>query len=80
MHARLDALDAHHAERLDATVDACKEPATAYDLVPVLFNRTLDGHQMGFAMGEAMAHANHLMVKGRLKRERGADGVIRYQR
>jgi hypothetical protein len=33
---------------------------------------------MMFAMGEAIAHLNHLMHRGLLARETGADGVMRF--
>jgi hypothetical protein len=35
---------------------------------------------MGFALGEALAHLNHLMHEGALARELGADGVRRFIR
>jgi hypothetical protein len=46
----------------------------------VLFRRKLDGHQIFFAMGEAIAHLNHLLHQGRLTSEQGPDGVIRFRR
>ena len=52
---------------------------TAADLIPVLFHRTLDGHQLGFAMGEAIAHLNHLVVLGRMERVCDPAGVVRYR-
>jgi hypothetical protein len=33
-------------------------------LIDVLFTPGLDGHQIGFAMGEAIAHLNHLVARG----------------
>ena len=76
---RLDALAAHHRDRLETAFAFCTAPRTARDLVPVLFKRALDGHQMGFAMGEALAHLNYLVADGRLAKTRDADGVIRYR-
>ena len=52
--------------------------ALTYWLVPVLFRRELDLHQLRFAMGEAIAHLSHLWHQGRLRREIGADGVHRF--
>lgn len=60
LHERIAALRDHHMERLDSLVEATKTPATAGDLLPVLFNRELDPRQMMFAMGEALAHLRFL--------------------
>ena len=40
--------------------------------------RKLDVHQMFFAVGEAIAHLNHLMHRGVLERTLGPDGVYRF--
>ncbi len=78
--ARVQMLHAHHAERLAEVLAECAKPRTAADLIPVLFRRSLDLHQTFFAMGEAIAHLHHLMYQGRLVRNRGADGVYRFER
>jgi hypothetical protein len=49
-------------------------------MVKVLFRRALDRHQMGFALGEALAHLNFLMYEGALDRVRGEDGIERFIR
>jgi hypothetical protein len=49
-------------------------------LLDTLFGRALDTHQVMFAMGEAIAHLNHLEQAGRLSRSTDADGVIRFSR
>ena len=67
LHHRIDELAAHHAERLAELWDACAQPRTAAELMPVLFRRPLDGHQIWFAMGETLAHLNRLVVVGRLR-------------
>lgn len=79
LHERIDALCEHHRERLDAAFDACSTPLTARDLIPHLFHRKLDQHQLGFAIGEALAHANYLVTDRRLIRQRDPDGLIRYR-
>ncbi len=72
-------LHAHHAERLAELMAAVADsPKTAAELLPVLFKRKLDLHQTTFAMGEAIAHLNHLWLGGRLQRQAGADGVWRF--
>jgi hypothetical protein len=47
--------------------------------VPVLFRRPLDTQQMLFAMGEAIAHLNHLWHAGRLERS-VTDGIYHFSR
>ena len=79
LHTRIDQLQAHHAERFAEALEACAErPQSAFELVPVLFKRALDLHQMTFAMGESLAHLHALWFKGLLERHVGADGVIRF--
>jgi glyoxylase-like metal-dependent hydrolase (beta-lactamase superfamily II) len=79
LHTRIDQLRAHHAERFAEALEACAErPQSAFELVPVLFKRPLDLHQMTFAMGESLAHLHALWFRGLLERHIGADGVIRF--
>ena len=77
-HARVAMLHQHHADRLAEVLEACATPATAAELLPVLFRRKLDLHQTFFAMGEAIAHLHLLWHKGQLRRVKDADGVIRF--
>ena len=79
LQARLDALEAHHAERLRLLEAACREPRSAADILKALFGRALDSHQMVFAMGEAIAHLNHLERQGRLRQTLQEDGILRFQ-
>jgi glyoxylase-like metal-dependent hydrolase (beta-lactamase superfamily II) len=77
-------LRTHHAARLDDLVAAVATgPAggmCAHDIVPVLFRRPLDVQQRFFAMGEAIAHLNHLWHSGRMTRRIAADGTIQFAR
>lgn len=66
LHDRVRSLIRHHHERLEETLAAVAEPATLAELMPRLFRRKLDAHQLGFAMGEALSHVNHLLRQGRL--------------
>ena len=78
LHTRIDQLQAHHAERFAEVLEACaRSPQTAFELVPVLFKRKLDLHQMTFAMGESIAHCHALWLQGRLERRIG-DGIYRF--
>lgn len=78
LHARLAGLAAHHAQRLEAVLDACITPCTAHDILPVLFHRTLDHHQMSFAIGESLAHLHYHWRSGALQRFACDDGLIRF--
>jgi glyoxylase-like metal-dependent hydrolase (beta-lactamase superfamily II) len=80
LHERLDALRQHHDARLAETADALTEPRTAAEITSVLFRRELDTHQLGFAIGEALAHLNHLEAEGRAVRVAGNDGRERFRK
>ncbi|MDB5368746.1 MAG: Metallo-beta-lactamase domain protein [Roseomonas sp.] len=80
LHARIEALDAHHAERLATLTEALATPMTAYEAARVLFPRVVDDSQVGFVIGEGLAHINRLVTAGTVLRERGADGLPRYRR
>ncbi|MCC6870197.1 MAG: MBL fold metallo-hydrolase [Burkholderiales bacterium] len=80
---RIAQLRAHHDARLAELVTAIDEaaaPVSAADVVPVLFRRPLDVQQRFFAMGEALAHLNHLWRHDRIRRLRRADGTYRFAR
>lgn len=69
LHARLDALDAGHRDRLDALHTHLAEPRRAVDCFGVLFGRAIDDGLIGLATGEALAHLRHLEVEGRAVRD-----------
>ena len=77
LHARIGALQRHHAARCNDILAAGMAPMTTAEVLPVLFPRLLDAHQIGFAFGEVLAHINYLLEQGALRSETGADGVIR---
>jgi glyoxylase-like metal-dependent hydrolase (beta-lactamase superfamily II) len=76
---RIDQLARHHAERLAELEAACATPRTAMEIVPLLFRRKLDTQQLGFAIGEALAHLHYLVDAGRLTRGERADGVYLFR-
>jgi glyoxylase-like metal-dependent hydrolase (beta-lactamase superfamily II) len=80
LHARIDALAAHHQARCQEIVAACARPRSAKELLPVLFQRPLDRHQMAFALGEALAHLHYLEARDEIVRVPSADGVARFVR
>jgi len=59
-------------------LQACTEPKSAVDIVPLMFRRPLDTHQLGFALGEALAHLHKLWFDGALRKVHGLDGIIRF--
>jgi glyoxylase-like metal-dependent hydrolase (beta-lactamase superfamily II) len=78
LHTRSDELIAHHRVRCDAIAEACRTaPRSAAELVPVLFSRKLDPHQMSFAFSEVQAHVNYMLRRGELAWIEGADGIER---
>lgn len=78
VHTRLDELRAHHAARLNELAAALSTPKCAAQILPVLFRRELDDHQLAFAMGEAIAHLHHLWYAGRVQRSLDAAGIYRF--
>jgi len=74
LHARLDAMDREHRERLDAIEVFLAEPRRAIDCFGRLFRRAIGQDMLGMATGEALAHLRRLEVEGRAMRE-DRDGV-----
>jgi glyoxylase-like metal-dependent hydrolase (beta-lactamase superfamily II) len=67
LHARARELAAHHEKRCALIAEACRaKPRSAAELVPVLFTRELDPHQMSFAFSETLAHVNYMVRRGEL--------------
>lgn len=79
LRERVAQLEEHHRLRLCELRDVCDTPKAAAEVLATLFRRTLDTHQMFFAMGEAMAHLHYLHEAGELTSAE-ADGLIRYVR
>jgi glyoxylase-like metal-dependent hydrolase (beta-lactamase superfamily II) len=78
LHERCVELADHHAARCDLIEEACRErPRTVADIVPILFSRELDPHQMSFAFSEAHAHVNYMIRMGALTHFTGKDGCVR---
>lgn len=78
LHRRIAQLREHHAARLDEVMTACTQPRSAMDIVPLMFRRPLDAHQLSFALGEALAHLHKLWHEGALVRTLEDDGVYRF--
>ena len=80
LHDRIDALKAHHIDRLDDALTACVDPVTAADATTVLFPRALNDHQYFFALGETLAHLNYLWCDSQISREETTTGTFVFQR
>jgi hypothetical protein len=69
---------AHHDARCAAIALACRTtPRSAAELVPVIFHRQLDPHQMSFAFSEVQAHVNYMLRHRQLAWVDSADKVER---
>ena len=80
VHERLRYLIEYHEDQLLALEEACREKApSAMELLPVLFDRELDEHNLGLALGECIAHLNYLHQRGQLARCEDGEGCHRYQ-
>jgi glyoxylase-like metal-dependent hydrolase (beta-lactamase superfamily II) len=77
LHERVLQLNSHHDERLAEVMELCRsKPTTGADVVPVMFKRPLDSHQIFFAFGEALAHLHCLWYRASVKRT--LDGGVYY--
>ena len=59
----------NHEVRLEVLRNACSEPRTAADCVPMLFNAGLPDHQYFFAIGESASHLVYLSEHGHVRIE-----------
>jgi len=78
LHTRITQLNDHHRARLAEVLEACATPKTAVEILPVMFKRPLDTHQLSFALGEAVAHLHKLWFDGALQRRLDDDGIFRF--
>lgn len=79
LHERIRQQREHHRDRLQEVMDACTAaPCSAADIVPIMFHRKLDLHQLTFALGEALAHLHLLWHAGQLVRRMDDNGVFRF--
>lgn len=78
LRERVHYLTDHHIERCDEILAVCDEPMTAAEMVPILFKRELDAHQIFFAMGESLSHLMYLTHQGKLRQICNGEKVIRF--
>lgn len=78
---RVQELHHHHEEKFRIILEACGDAhLSAYELVQVMYQRTLGDFDLLLALGECLAHLHYLLSRGRLKETLGKDGVNRYRR
>lgn len=70
LHERLESLTEHHEDRMLIIEEACAErPRKGVELLPLLFNRVLEGPTKIMALGECIAHLHCLMDRNRLQQD-----------
>lgn len=72
--SRVEEIRAHHEDRLNAVLRATMAPMTCYDMLLTLFGRPLRNEEVGFGLGEAIAHLNFLESEGVLASSLDSDG------
>jgi glyoxylase-like metal-dependent hydrolase (beta-lactamase superfamily II) len=80
LHARLDALAAHHDRRLAELFDVLASPGDAAALTTKLFPDVGPGFDRIFALSETVAHARCLEARGQVRRSVNSEGVDIYRR
>lgn len=68
----------HHEERLGHLAGACIAPITCFEALPALFGRPLRNEELGFGLGEGVAHLNYLEGRGALSSALDEHGARRY--
>jgi len=78
--ARARQIYAHHDARLRALLDTCDRAMNACELIPAWFGRPLREEEMGFGLGEMIAHLNYLEVEGYLVSRLTESGVRTFEK
>jgi glyoxylase-like metal-dependent hydrolase (beta-lactamase superfamily II) len=78
LERRVNEFRHHHEERLSHLADACVKPITCFEALPVLFGRPLRNEELGFGLGEGVAHLNYLEGRGELNSTVDERGARRY--
>lgn len=80
LHTRVAQLAHHHELRLDQLARLMDAPATTMALTHGLFPKAVAEGQGRHALSETIAHANHLLGRGRAVREADGDDRIVFRR
>ena len=76
---RLQALIDEHEDNLDALIALCRRPQRALDTFDALFKSRITDGNLIMATGEAVAHLNYLVQRGRIARDTDDSGVHWYR-
>jgi glyoxylase-like metal-dependent hydrolase (beta-lactamase superfamily II) len=76
---RMRQLAENHHSALDRLRAFLAEPHIAAECFPLLFRRRIDAGTYGLALVESVAHLNHLLHAGEVRRWRRADGAWLWQ-
>ena len=77
---RLGQMIANHEEALERLLDHLTAPRTSAGCFSALFRRPIGEGEYGLALVEAVAHLNHLLKAGLVRRTLQDDGVYQWQR
>lgn len=77
---RLAQMIQNHEAALDRLLDLLARPATAAACFPALFRRPIGDADYGLALVEAVAHLNHLLRLGKVRRHLDPDGAWQWER
>jgi len=76
---RLTQLIENHDEALGRIEEVLASgPMTAAEAFPAIFKRKIGDADYGLALGEAVAHMNHLLKQGRVSRQEDKNGALIY--
>ena len=78
LRLRIEELLDHHQHHFDTLLDACQADKTVPELMPLLFDRKLEGFNFLMALGECIAHLNFL-CQHRLLNRTMVKGVWHYR-
>lgn len=78
VHRRIAELQEHHRDRLQDLIDALEDGTAkdAWELMPAIFPRTIGDEHVMFALGESVAHLDHLAALGTVRKERNDDKIL----
>ena len=80
LRARLEYLDTHHRATLERVLTLIDGPVSARELAERLFRSPLDSMNLVLAVGEALAHLEHLAGTGELEVLEPPGGPRRYRK
>ena len=79
LEIRLKQLKENHHSALERLLAFLDTPKKAPECFIPLFKRTIGEDEYGLALGEAVAHLNHLYIAGRISRSLSDDGAYLYR-